>query len=236
MGIDVSGVGRGSSRSSRLAQLYHCTHALVPRVSGGGRGIKNVGTVTMSDQINANGKPNKPRIVCAITGKELSRNGAAHLDAVRPSLVERMRKDHPDLKDDAFVSRAELDRYRSLYVTELLRAESGDLSEIENQVAQSLATHETLAENVEEEFSADRSLGERLSDALAFWRQLEFPDRICGVPGRLDALQFISRRSFLRSLSVYSSKSYSFDDRRDPGADHHDEPEATGDEGQACSR
>ena len=121
----------------------------------------------MSDQINANGKPNKPRIVCAITGKELSRNGAAHLDAVRPSLVEGMRKDHPDLKDDVFVSRAELDRYRSLYVTELLRAESGDLSEIENQVAQSLATHETLAENVEEEFSADRSLGERLSDALA---------------------------------------------------------------------
>ena len=121
----------------------------------------------MSDQINANGKPNKPRIVCAITGKELSRNGAAHLDAVRPSLVEGMRKDLPDLKDDAFVSRAELDRYRSLYVTELLRAESGDLSEIENQVAQSLATHETLAENVEEEFSADRSLGERLSDALA---------------------------------------------------------------------
>jgi uncharacterized membrane protein len=121
----------------------------------------------MSDQINVNGKPNKARIVCAITGKELSRNGAAHLDAVRPSLVERMRKDHPDLKDDAFVSRAELDRYRSLYVTELLRAESGDLSEIENQVAQSLATHETLAENVEEEFSADRSLGERLSDALA---------------------------------------------------------------------
>ena len=119
----------------------------------------------MSDQINDNGKPNKARIVCAITGKELSRNGAVHLDAVRPSLVERMRKDHPDLKDDAFISRAELDRYRSLYVTELLRAESGDLDDIENQVAESLATHETLAANVEEEFSADRSLGERLSDA-----------------------------------------------------------------------
>ena len=49
----------------------------------------------MSDQINVNGKPNKARIVCAITGKELSRNGAAHLDAVRPSLVERMRRITP---------------------------------------------------------------------------------------------------------------------------------------------
>ena len=189
----------------------------------------------MSDQINANGKPNKPRIVCAITGKELSRNGAAHLDAVRPSLVEGMRKDHPDLKDDAFVSRAELDRYRSLYVTELLRAESGDLSEIENQVAQSLATHETLPRTSRK---SSRLIARSASafQMHCFWRELEFPDRICGLLGRLNALQFISRRSFLRSLSVYSSKSYSFDDRRDPGADHHDEPEATGDEGQACSR
>ncbi|HML29002.1 MAG TPA: DUF1003 domain-containing protein, partial [Hyphomicrobium sp.] len=44
---------------------------------------------------------------------------------------------------------------------------SGDVSEIEKQVAESLATHETLAENVEEEFSTDRTLGERLSDILA---------------------------------------------------------------------
>ena len=68
----------------------------------------------MSDQINDGGKSNKARTVCAITGNELPRNRAVHLDAVRPSLVERIRKDHPDLKDDAFVSRAELDRYHSL--------------------------------------------------------------------------------------------------------------------------
>jgi uncharacterized membrane protein len=121
----------------------------------------------MSDQINGNSKRHKTRVVCAITGKEIPRNSAVHLASVLPSLVERMRKDHPDLKDDAFISRAELDRYRSLYVTELLRAESGDLSDIERQVAESLATHETLAENVEAEFSADRTLAERLSDALA---------------------------------------------------------------------
>ena len=120
----------------------------------------------MSDQINANGKPNKARIVCAITGTELSRNGAAHLEAVRPSLVERMRMDHPDLKDDVFVSRAELDRYRSLYVTELLRAESGDLSEIENQVAQSLATQRPLPRTSRKSSRLIDRSAERLSDAL----------------------------------------------------------------------
>ena len=83
-----------------------------------------------------------------------------------PSLVERMRKDHPDLKDDAFVSRAELDRYRSLYVTELLRAESGDLSEIENQVAQSLATQRPLPRTSRKSSRLIARSAERLSDAL----------------------------------------------------------------------
>lgn len=121
----------------------------------------------MSEQTPESGKPPKPKMACAVTGHEFSRGKLINLATVMPSLVERIRKDHPDLKDDDFVSRAELDRYRGLYVTELLRAESGDLSDIEKQVAQSLATHETLAENVEEEFSAKRSLGAILSDGLA---------------------------------------------------------------------
>jgi uncharacterized membrane protein len=66
-----------------------------------------------------------------------------------------------------FISRKELDRYRTRYVTELLHEESGDLTAIESQVAKSLATHETLAANVEDEFGSKRTLGERLSDALA---------------------------------------------------------------------
>jgi uncharacterized membrane protein len=114
-----------------------------------------------------NGKNSKPKIVCALTGKEYSRGNVVNLATVMPSLVERIRKDYPNLKEDAFVSRKELDRYRTLYVTELLREESGDVSEIEKQVAESLATHETLAENVEEEFSSKRSVGEILSDGLA---------------------------------------------------------------------
>jgi uncharacterized membrane protein len=132
-----------------------------------GQSVSERGITAMSETINENGKPHKPRVVCAITGLEFGRGAVVSLATVMPSLVERIRRDHPDLKEDAAISRKELDRYRALYVTELLRAESGDLSEIESQVAQSLATHETLAENVEAEFASDRTLGERFSDMLA---------------------------------------------------------------------
>jgi uncharacterized membrane protein len=121
----------------------------------------------MADQTTENEKRPKPKFNCALTGKEFSRGNVVSLATVMPTLVERIRKDHPDIADDAFVSRKELDRYRALYVTELLHAETGDLTEIETQVAQSLATHETLSENIEEEFTSERTLGERLSDGLA---------------------------------------------------------------------
>ena len=111
--------------------------------------------------------PRKERLTCAITGRERPRRELVNLEMVRPSLTERIRAEHPDLAPDAFISRAELARYRSLYVEDMLRAESGDLSELDRQVAQSLATHETLAANVEEDFEEKRTLGERLSDHLA---------------------------------------------------------------------
>ncbi len=108
-----------------------------------------------------------PRGVCAISGKERIRRDLIPLEAIRPSLAERMRTDHPDLGPNSLISLAELARYRTLYVEELLKAEHGELTELDRQVAESMATHETLAENVEEEFEDQRTLGERWSDKLA---------------------------------------------------------------------
>jgi uncharacterized membrane protein len=109
----------------------------------------------------------KDRPHCAITGHERPRRELVNIDTLRPSLTERIRKDHPDLGPDALVSRTEIARYRALYVEDLLRAESGELTEIERKVADSLMTNETLAENVEQEYADKRTFGEKLSDQLA---------------------------------------------------------------------
>lgn len=104
---------------------------------------------------------------CAISGKRRPKRDLIALDALRPSLADRIRHDHPHLEPDAQISRQELARYRSLYVAELLKEEHGELSELDREVAESLARHETLAENPEEEYDDHRTLGERLSDGLA---------------------------------------------------------------------
>jgi uncharacterized membrane protein len=114
---------------------------------------------------NAVKKPTK--FTCAISGKERPRRDLVSLETLRPSLAERIRIDHPNLASEANISRHELARYPTLYVEELLKAEHGELTELDRQVAESIATHDTLAENTDEEFDDSRTLGERLSDHLA---------------------------------------------------------------------
>ena len=104
---------------------------------------------------------------CAISGREYPRRDLMSLEEVRPSLAELIRADHPGLSLDALISRAELSQYRTRYVEELLKAEHGELTELDRQVAESLATHETLAENIDEAFEDRRTVGERLSDRVA---------------------------------------------------------------------
>ncbi|WID96053.1 DUF1003 domain-containing protein [Bosea vestrisii] len=107
------------------------------------------------------------RGVCAISGLEVSRKNLIALGTLRPSLVEHIRRDFPDLDDHSLISLKELARYRTRYVEEILREEHGEYTDLDREVAESIARQETIAENIEDDFEEHRTLGERLSDGLA---------------------------------------------------------------------
>ncbi|WP_246737385.1 hypothetical protein [Nordella sp. HKS 07] len=104
----------------------------------------------------------------------LSHLGAVPQELLRHAIVERIRKEHPTLTSDAVISRQEASRYRTAYVEELLRAERGELSHLEQQVAQG----DLISANIEKDYGARRTLAERVSDDLAnfggSWRFLIF--------------------------------------------------------------
>ena len=105
--------------------------------------------------------------ICAITGQELPRKQMVVLDIMRPTLADRIRQDYPNLSDDEYICLNEVERYRTLYVKEMLLLEHGELTDLDQQVAQSLADHDTIVENIEDEFEEARTFGERISDGLA---------------------------------------------------------------------
>jgi uncharacterized membrane protein len=112
-------------------------------------------------------RPRPTRFRCVICHKEKPARNVTQIDVVRPSLLERIKSDHPDLPSEGYICDHDLDYFRSRYVAELLGQERGELTKLEQDVVQSLADHEVLAENIEAEFTGQRTFGERVSDQLA---------------------------------------------------------------------
>jgi uncharacterized membrane protein len=140
---------------------------LVPETASAANGA--VGNSDTAEQA-APARPKRVRPVrfpCVICGRERPARDVTQLDVVRPSLFDRVKADHPDLPAEGYICSDDLDRFRSRYVSELLGQERGELTKLEQDVVQSLADHETLAENIEAEWVGHRTLGERLSDHLA---------------------------------------------------------------------
>ena len=107
------------------------------------------------------------RFRCVLCGKDKPARDIVRLDVVRPNLLDRIKETYPEMPAEGFICIDDLDRFRSSYVSNLLRSERGELTRLEQDVIQSLADHETLAENIETEFEGHRTFGERLSDHLA---------------------------------------------------------------------
>lgn len=107
------------------------------------------------------------RFPCAISGIERPRKDMMAIEELRPGMAERIRRDYPNLPDGALISRAEITRYRRIYVEEALKEEHGEVTELEAKVASSIAASDTLAENIEASFQSKRTIGEVLADHVA---------------------------------------------------------------------
>ena len=128
-----------------------------------------IDTADTSGQAPATGASAKTskRIPSAISGKRYRKRDLVRLDALRPTLAEFIHRDYPNLPPDAMISVRELARYRMRYTEDLLKQEHGEFTELDRQVAESIARQDTIAENTAEEFEEHRSVGERLADGMA---------------------------------------------------------------------
>ncbi|WP_119390787.1 DUF1003 domain-containing protein [Taklimakanibacter lacteus] len=104
---------------------------------------------------------------CAVTGLAYPVHDLIPIELLRQAIVDRVRKDHPKLPNHAMISRQESNRYRAAYVEEMLIAERGELSHLEQQVARSLVEGDLISANIEKDYAIRRSFAERASDNLA---------------------------------------------------------------------
>ena len=86
--------------------------------------------------------------------------------ALRPSLLQFIRKAHPLIKDSDCIEAETLAGLKAAYVEDALSEELGEITDLEREVIESLREHEIVSASPAEQ-DDERTLGERLSDRIA---------------------------------------------------------------------
>ena len=86
---------------------------------------------------------------------------------LRHSILDLIRKEHPDFSEDNFLSISELNYYREKYITDYLTKETGELSELEKRVLAALTDKTTLTDKLDGDKDKKLTFGQKIADKVA---------------------------------------------------------------------
>ena len=112
-------------------------------------------------------RKNKFNKTCQLCGKDESQANIFPAIIVRPSVADVIKVQYPDWSTDGFICKDDLQKYRKDYLQKLIIDEKGELSELENDVIDKMTEYESISSNIENEFIANITFGEKLSDKIA---------------------------------------------------------------------
>lgn len=109
----------------------------------------------------------KARVTCTVCNREVSCSDATPIQAVRPALFDNLRAQRGDSwSPTGYICRDDLNALRAEHVSQVLADESGELTDLQRDVINSLQNHEFIVRSIEKEPEAT-DLGGRLSDKIA---------------------------------------------------------------------
>jgi uncharacterized membrane protein len=89
------------------------------------------------------------------------------LATLRRGLREAIRSKNPEISEDGFITEEQFLKYRLDYLHDLMHDEVGELTDLEQEVVESLSKRELISSNVEEEIEETVTLGQHLADKIA---------------------------------------------------------------------
>lgn len=88
--------------------------------------------------------------------------------SIRTNVMEEIKNDVPDFKEDGAISLNELNQYRYRFIQKKLSTEIGELTSLEKDVLKNLESGGTLSDKLQQDESKDDfTFGQRLADKIA---------------------------------------------------------------------
>jgi len=104
---------------------------------------------------------------CEVCQKEFVLDDLFPTAMIREVVFQSALSDYPNLDREGYICLPDLRKIHADYYESVLEKERGILSELEREVLESIATHELLSEDVNEEYEEQLTFGEHLADRIA---------------------------------------------------------------------
>lgn len=101
-----------------------------------------------------------------LSGQEFPISERVSGKSIRQPIMELIQKDFPQFSTEEFLSLTELNDYREKYITEYLVRQTGELTELEQKVIDSISDRATLSDKLVED-EAQRTFGQKIADKVA---------------------------------------------------------------------
>lgn len=102
-----------------------------------------------------------------ISRKQINREESVKGQDIRSGVFEMIRTEFPDFTKDSYISLDELNHYRRLYLTALIKDEKGQLAKIDSDVMNAIKSNTILSENIQDEIESTLTFGQRMADKIA---------------------------------------------------------------------
>ena len=111
---------------------------------------------------------NKQLFTSDISGLEFDIKNKVSANSIRLPLLNLIKKDYPDFDGSKVLSDAELLIYREKYISNFLNDEAGELTDLQKNIMQSIATDKSFVTKLQDDEGDDqRTFGQIVADKVA---------------------------------------------------------------------
>ena len=104
---------------------------------------------------------------CAVCGKQKPARQTVPASLVRSGLSDLIAESAPAWGPESFICVSCLNRFRTDYVRREMEKERGELTQLERDVVEAIHDNEIIADNLNQQFDRQLTLGERVADKVA---------------------------------------------------------------------
>jgi len=105
--------------------------------------------------------------ISILSKQEIQKGEEVKAQSIREGIFNLIKSDNPDFNKECFISLAELNQYRRLYLTSLIIQEKGELAILDRDVMDAIKNNSILSENIQDEKEAELTVGQKIADKVA---------------------------------------------------------------------